>query len=453
MAKPAQKICPHLTASSLIKIVTDCLDEIPDHRPNRCKDGIPFGNFPKSAYAMMQMKTASMLRFDNERADPVRVHNLENLFDVTDGRVPCDTRMREVIDPVSPDWFQKPYKKLFARAQRSGHLQKFEFLIGRLKNYYLLAVDGTQTFFSGKLCCEDCCTKKQGKAGEAFYHQLMGGCIVHPNQKVVIPLAPEAIVRQDGCTKNDCEKSAIKRFLTNTKKDHPYLQLIIVLDGLYADGPTIRLIKSYGWHYIIVAKDGNHGPLIEAMDELDKQEKVARFVKSDPVTGVRHWYRFANDVPLNKSNPDEKVNVLDFVETDKKGDRHTWSWVTDIPLTEKTIEDLMKGGRCRWHIENQTFNTLKKQDYHLEHNYGHGKQHLATNLAYLTVLTFLVDQLQQLGSPEFQKALKERTRGVRTHLWELMKGYFQTWLIKSWEGFFDAVINRAVAGVVPYDSS
>ena len=194
MAKPAQKICPHLTASSLIKIVTDCLDEIPDHRPNRCKDGIPFGNFPKSAYAMMQMKTASMLRFDNERADPVRVHNLENLFDVTDGRVPCDTRMREVMDPVSPHWLQKPYKKLFARAQRSGHLQKFEFLIGRLKNYYLLAVDGTQSFFSGKLCCEDCCTKKQGKAGEAFYHQLMGGCIVHPNQKVVIPLAPEAIV-------------------------------------------------------------------------------------------------------------------------------------------------------------------------------------------------------------------------------------------------------------------
>ena len=176
-------------------------------------------------------------------------------------------------------------------------------------------------------------------------------------------------------------------------------------------------------------------------------------MKKDPETGVKHWYRYVNDVPLNKSEPIERVNVLDFVETDKKGDRHIWSWVTDIPLTEKTIKALMKGGRCRWHIENQTFNTLKKQDYHLEHNYGHGKQHLATNMAYLTVLAFLVDQLQQLGSPEFQKALKERTRGVRTHLWELMKGYFQTWLIKTWEGLFDAIVSRPVAGVVPYDSS
>ncbi|AMO54481.1 hypothetical protein GZ77_04045 [Endozoicomonas montiporae] len=453
MAKPIQKNCTHLTASHLIKEVTDCLVDIPDHRPNHCKNGIPFGNFAKSAFAMMQMKMPSMLRFDSQREDPVQAHNLETLFDVVNGRVPSDTRMREVLDQLSPHWFQKPYKKIFSRFQRSGHLQKFEFHIGHLKNHYLLAIDGTQTFFSGKLHCDDCCVKNQGKANEAYYHQLMGGCIVHPDQKVVIPLAPEAIVRQDGCTKNDCEKSALKRFLANVKKDHPYLKLIIVLDGLYADGPTIRLIKSYGWHYIIIAKDGNHGSLIEAVDELDKQGKVARCLKTDPVTGIKYWYRFTNDVPLNKSNPVEHVNVLDFVETDKKGDRHTWSWITDIPLTEKTIEALMKGGRCRWHIENQTFNTLKKQDYHLEHNYGHGEQHLATNLAYLTVLAFLVDQLQQLGSPEFQKALKERTRGVRIHLWELMKGYFQTWLIKTWEGLFDAIISRTVAGIVPYDSS
>lgn len=75
----------------------------------------------------------SMLRFDSARADPVRVHNLETLFDIIDGRVPCDTRMREVMDPVSPHWLQKPFKKLFARVQRSGYLQKFEFPIDCLK--------------------------------------------------------------------------------------------------------------------------------------------------------------------------------------------------------------------------------------------------------------------------------------------------------------------------------
>lgn len=452
MSAPVQN-CTSLTARYLIQDVTDCLGNIPDHRPNHCQNGIPFGNFPKSAYAMFQMKMPSMLRFDNGRQDPVQAHNLETLFDVTNARVPCDTYLREMLDPIAPEWFRKPYKKLFKRFQRSKRLSLYEFRIGRLENHYLLAIDGTQTFFSGKLHCDDCCVKNQGKTSEAYYHQLMGGCLVHPGQKVVIPLAPEAIVYQDGATKNDCEKSAIKRFFAHVNKDHPYLQLVIVLDGLYADGPTIRLIKSYGWHYIIVAKDGNHAALIETVDELDKQEKVARFIKTDKESGVKHWYRFVNDVPLNKSESVERVNVLDFVETDKKGKRHTWSWVTDLHLTKKTIESLMRGGRSRWHIENQTFNTLKQQDYHLEHNYGHGKQHLATNLAYLTVLAFLVDQLQLLGSPEFKKALKERAKGIRVHLWELMKGYFQSWLIKTWEGLFDAITNRAVAGVVPYDTS
>lgn len=402
---------------------------------------------------MFQMKMPSILRFDQGRQDPVQTHNLETLFNVKDARVPCDTYMRDVLDPISPKSFQTPYKKLFSRLQRSKKLGLYEYRIGRLENHYLLAIDGTNTFFSKSLHCPDCCVKNKGKATEAYYHQLLGGCLVHPNLKAVIPLAPEAIVRQDGATKNDCEKNALKRFLANVKKDHPYLHLIIVLDGLYADGPTIRLIKSYGWHYIIVAKDGNHGALVEAVDELDKQEEVERLDVTDKQTGCKHWYRYANSIPLNKTAPVENVNVLDFVETDKKGKRHIWSWITDIHLTAKTVEPLMRGGRARWCIENQTFNTLKQQDYHLEHNYGHGKQHLATNFAYLAVLSFLVDQLQLLGSPEFKKALKERAKGVRTYLWELMKGYFQNWLINTWEGLYDAIITRAVAGLVPLDSS
>ena len=78
-----------------------------------------------------------------------------------------------------------------------------------------------------------------------------------------MPLVPEPIVHQDGTTKNDCEKNALKRFLADTQREHPHLKLVIVLNGLYADGPTIRLIKSYGWHFIIVAKDDNHASLVD----------------------------------------------------------------------------------------------------------------------------------------------------------------------------------------------
>ncbi len=113
----------------------------------------------------------------------------------------------------------------------------------------------------------------------------------------------------------------------------------------------------------------------------------------------------------------------------------------------------MIGGRCRWHIENQTFNTLKNQGYNIEHNYGHGKYHLATNLAYLTFLAFMVDQIQEMTSPEFQKALKERARGVRTYLWKLVTRIFLSWLHESWDELFDAIINGTKPGRVQINSS
>ena len=55
--------------------------------------------------------------------------------------------------------------------------------------------------------------------------------------------------------------------------------------------------------------------------------------------------------------------------------------MTNLPLTQSTVVKVMRGGRARWKIENETFNTLKNQGDHFEHNYGHGRQHLATNLA------------------------------------------------------------------------
>ena len=66
----------------------------------------------------------------------------------------------------------------------------------------------------------------------------------------------------------------------------------------------------------------------------------------------------------------------------------------------------MRGGRSHWKIENETFNTLKNQGYHFEHNYGHGYQHLSVVLAMLMLLAFLVDQTQQLCCPQFAAAWK-----------------------------------------------
>jgi hypothetical protein len=47
----------------------------------------------------------------------------------------------------------------------------------------------------------------------------------------VFPLAPEPILKQDGARKNDCERNAAKRLLTDLRREHPHLKLIVVEDG------------------------------------------------------------------------------------------------------------------------------------------------------------------------------------------------------------------------------
>ncbi len=441
--------------TSLITTISESYEQIPDVRPNKDSRKITIHDASMSAFAMMHLKYPSLLSFERDKTEQEVRHNLEHLYQIKK-RAPCDTSMREILDPIDPVEFKKPFKTLLSNVQRGGLLKAFEFHCGNLKNHYLLPIDGTGLFYScnNKKPCQECCTKNKGKANEAHYHQLMAACIAHPDQKTVLPLAPEAIVCQDGSTKNDCEKNAIKRLFATIREHHPRLKFVILLDSLYADNPTVQLIKSYGWHYIIVAKDGNHASLVEAMDELDKEGKVHRAEKVNEETGIKWWFRYANDVRLNKAKYAEQVNVLDFVETDKKGKQHIWCWVTDIPLNEETIEPVMKGGRCRWHIENQTFNTLKNQGYDLEHNYGHGEKHLATNLAYLTMLAFLVDQIQELCCPQFQEALRTRSKGVRIALWKWIQGYFLHWLIKTWEGLFYTVTHGIEEKrVIPFDTS
>ena len=157
------KVSKHLNAKNLIEQACKCFDDIPDHRPNHCVNGIPFPNFAKSAFAMMHQKYDSLLTFDSDRADPVLAHNLETLYHVQDQKVPCDTHMRAVLDPVEPAQLRKPFKKLFSLVQRNKLLKAFEFQCGDLKDWYLMPVDGTGLFYSGECRCEECCIKTREK--------------------------------------------------------------------------------------------------------------------------------------------------------------------------------------------------------------------------------------------------------------------------------------------------
>ena len=131
------------------------------------------------------------------------------------------------------------------------------------------------------------------------------------------------------------------------------------------------------------------------------------------------------------------VNVIEYWRTDKNGKTTKFSWVTDIPVTDENIFTLIRAGRSRWKVENETFNTLKNQGYNLDHNYGLGKKNLSAVFTILTMLAFLIDQAQQLSCWLFQEALQKA--GSKRRLWERIRSSFFDYQVDSMETILRAI--------------
>jgi hypothetical protein len=100
---------------------------------------------------------------------------------------------------------------------------------------------------------------------------------------------------------------------------------------------------------------------------------------------------------------------------------------------------LMRGARARWKIENETFNTLKNRGYRFEHNFGHGHRHLSTVLMHLTILAFLIDQIQQRGCRLFQAALAAAK--TKSRFWRKLRGLFDSFRIPSRKALVHAIVD------------
>lgn len=286
-------------------------------------------------------------------------------------------------------------------------------------------------FHSEKVHCENCCVKHHRNGKVSYNHQSMCAVMVHPDQNIVLPLTMEAILKQDGDTKNDCERNASKRLLEKMRKMHPKLKMVVVEDALHSNAPHIKTLNSLQYRYIIGVKPDDNKWLF---DWINTGGCKALTLEKD---GYLYEFRWFNDAPLNESNENVRVNFFECHEISPKGKTQTFSWVTDFKIVEENVYQLMKGARARWKIENETFNTLKTQGYNFEHNYGHGYKNLSTVMSYLMVLAFLIDQIQQLCCSQFQAALKKCKKRIR--LWENMRSWFMTFFIDSWEAFFTAI--------------
>jgi hypothetical protein len=422
VAPPVRK---YLSADALFRLVHSGFAGLPDHRLD--ETDISLTDALMSAFAMFSLKAPSLLAFDRERAEG----NLHTIYGI--GRVPCDTRMREILDPVSPKVLRPVFKSVFRQLQRGKALEPMVFLDG----HYLLALDGTGYFSSTTIHCASCLHTVHRNGTITYSHQLLGAAVIHPDRREVIPLMPEPIGNHDGTDKNDCERNAAKRFVAKLRQDHPHLKFIITEDSLSSNAPHIETLHAHGLHYILGVKEGDHAYLFQQVQAAEQAGRVTWDERHDRAAGLVHRFRFLNDVPLNASHVEVRVNLVEYWEIGQDKVQH-FSWVTDLRVTKRNVFHLMRGGRARWKIENETFNTLKNQGYNFEHNYGHGEQHLSVVFALLMMLAFLVDQTQQLCCALFQAVWAKL--GSKRRLWERMRALFYDYAFASMRQLFEALL-------------
>jgi Transposase DDE domain len=424
MSVVAPKGRKHLGADALFRLLHEHFATMADDSLDEAE--IPLDDALMAAFAMFSLKAPSLLAFDKQRAEG----NLKTIYGIE--RAPCDTRMRERLDPISPESLRSSFRLVFRQLQRGKALEPMVFLGG----HYLVALDGTGYFSSNTIHCDSCLHKEHRNGSLTYYHQMLGAAIIHPDCRAVIPLMPEPIVKQDGTAKNDCERNAAKRFITKLRQDHPHLKFIITEDALSSNAPHIETLHDYGCHYILSVKEGDHAYLFKQVQAAEEAGRVTSYERHDRAAGLVHRFRFVNDMPLNGSRTDVRVNFIEYWEMSQDQVQH-FSWVTDLRVSKRNVDTLMRGGRARWKIENETFNTLKNQGYNFEHNYGHGEQNLSVVFAMLMMLAFLVDQTQQLCCALFRAVWAKF--GSKRLLWERMRALFYDYRLDSMRELLEAL--------------
>lgn len=351
-----------------------------------------------SGLGIFLFKYPSLLSYDGAAGFPKAAENLKQLFNVH--HLPSDTALRSNLDEIDPADIKPLFKILFNEWRRNSDTSDYRLSDGS----FLISIDGTQTFSSKKIHCKSCLVKNHRNGTKTYSHQMMSAVVISPKNKAVIPIACEEISKRDGSNKNDCELNAGHRLLRNIKRNYPNTKFTVTADGLSSNTPNVKLMEELGFNYILVAKDTNHKFLATNHQEKIERDALEVF---DYVDGknVKHVVIADESTELNEANK-TIVNYLCYWTENLKGEQTYYNtWVTNLQLTTDTAFEIAKSGRTYWRIENETHNTLKNQGYSLEHNYGHGEKNLCAVFSHLTLLAFLIDQIN-LACPQLAIIVK-----------------------------------------------
>ncbi len=259
----------------------------------------------------------------------------------------------------------------------------------RLFGHYTIAIDGTGMLTFPERHCPHC-LEYQHQSGSIYYHHVLEAKLVTENG-FVFSLMTEFVENPDpDCTVQDCEIKAFYRMAERLYNRFPRLSICLLLDGLYAGGPTFSLCQRLRWKYIITLKDKDLSSINQEFDALIPllpENNLTRHCGE--YSEIEQDFSWVEDITYQDSfGCGHTVSVFQCLETKPCPRRgiviSKFKWITNFQIHSGNIAILAnKGGRLRWKIENEGFNIQKNGGFELEHAYS-------TNMNSCKVFYFLM---------------------------------------------------------------
>lgn len=353
---------------------------------------------------MCEMK--SMQGMTRELNTEEAIKNIAQICELELEEIPhCDT-INNVFEQVKVSEIEEIRKYMINKLIRGKIIKRF---LVRDK-YYHIIIDGTGLATSRKKYNENCLVKnktdKNGKEYQEYSTYVLEAKLVVGD--MVFSIGSEFV--ENGETKEkkqDCEIKAFKRLAEKIKKEYPKLKIIISGDALYACKPVIDICKENEWKYIIRFKEG-------AIPSLYKEFETI-------VTKVNESTKANYEYVTKLDYQEEKVKVIKYTEPKKETE---FVYITDLPITNKNIEESIKLGRKRWKIENEGFNIQKNGTFDIGHLYS--KNQVAIKVHYLMIqIAHILRQILEKGIKEI-KELKLKLKEISQTLKQTLISEFIT---------------------------
>jgi hypothetical protein len=412
---------------AMLKPIESCLDRVPDHRTGQNKQ-YRIRDAGLSALSVFYMQSPSFLSWQQDMEKKKGKNNARSLFGIEG--IPSDEQIKNLLDPVSAEVLGEGYWQIYSMLGKRGHLQKYRQVGGT----YLVSLDGTQHHSSQKVHCESCRVTMRDE--RAYYnHQVLLAMLTTPDQEEVITLQPEFMTPQDGHDKQDCEQAAIKRWVKQHASQFKPWSVTVLTDDLHCRQPTCQLFIEHEMYFILTCKPDSHSTMYEELALLGRVEGAIS-QKSVQRWNGRHdeqWvYRWAEALPLRRGEDALLVNWCELTVYNESTGAQMYhnAWATNHEVGAVQVEDIAAGGRARWKIENEGINVLKNRGYQFEHNYGHGKQHLANTLLSFLLLAFLIHSVLALSSERYQAV--RQSLGARRKFFESLRTLTRFFYFSDW---------------------